>query len=333
VGIGEQRTRLLGLNDHDIMELGEQGTRLLNDHERLDFPDNEHDLDHHPFSNGIGKCKLRIGWLIRNWRGSYWRDLVAVAVVVGTICGVLGYTLGFWVERSPGKALRPDSDIVPLRVLVCGDSISQGVESMYTWRYRLWEWFHAANVPVLFVGPFRQTRLQPPDLTVGVPLPAARDDSDEFEGPTAMDYGYAFDVEPEFLRTGSAHFSIWGREIAQNLDIITQQVREYRPDYLLVELGFNDLAWKSRAPDELVLLMEQFIEKARAASPELRIAVADVPQRSKVGDLDVRTGQYNEQLREAIPKWSRPGSPVELVEFSEAYSCKSWAIYHFQTIV
>ena len=57
-------------------------------------------------------------------------------------------------------------------------------------------------------------------------------------------------------------------------------------------------------------------------SPELRFAVANVPQRSKVGDLDIRTGQYNEKLREAIPKWSLPSSPVELVEFMEAYSCK-----------
>ncbi|EHL01048.1 hypothetical protein M7I_3010 [Glarea lozoyensis 74030] len=320
MGFGEQRTSL-DSNDHDTMELGEQGTRLLDDHERLDFADNEQDLDHNAFSNGKFKETQRIGWLKRNRRDSYLRDLV-VAVVVGVLCGALGYTVGFWTERSPGRALRPDVNIVPLRVLVAGDSISQGLESMHTWRYRLWEWFQANNVPVTFVGPFRQTRLQPLDLSVGVPLPAPRN-SDELNGPNAMDHGYAFDVEPEFLRTGSAHFSIWGREVAQNIDIISRQIQEYRPDYLLIELGFNDLAWGSRQPDEAVLLMEQFIGKAREMSPELRFAVANVPQRSKVGDLDIRTGQYNEKLREAIPKWSRPGSPVELVEFMEAYSSKN----------
>jgi hypothetical protein len=315
--LGEQRTRLLDSNDHDIMELGEQRTRLLNGRDRLDFADIEQNLDHNPLSDGKGT--LRIGWLKRNWRGSYWRDLVAVAVLVGIFCGVLGYTLGFWAKRSPGRAPRPD--IAPLRILVAGDSISKGCESMHTWRYRLWEWFQANNVPVTFVGPFHQTRLQPQDLSTGVPLPAARH-GDELDGPTAMDNGYAFDIEPEFLRTGSAHFSIWGREIAQDVDIISQQIQEYRPDYLLVELGFNDLAWASREPDEALLLMEQFIDKARATSPELRFAVANVPQRSKVGDLDIRTGQYNEKLREAIPKWSLPSSPVELVELMEAYSCK-----------
>jgi hypothetical protein len=333
MGFGEQTTRLLDSNDHDTMELDEQGTRLLDDHERVDFADNEHDLDHIAFSNGKGKGTQQIGWLKWNWRNSYRQDLVAVAVVVGILCGALGYTLGFWAKRSHGRALRPDIDIVPLHVLVAGDSISQGLESMHTWRYRLWEWFQANNVPVTFVGPFRQTRLQPQDLSVGVSLPAALD---ELDGATAMGHGYAFDVEAEFLRTGSAHFSIWGREIAQNIDIIGRQIQEYRPDYVLVELGFNDLAWASREPNEAVLLMEQFIEKARATSPELRFAVANVPQRSKLGDLDIRTGQYNEKLRKAIPQWSRPGSPVELVEFMEAYSCKQFSmtcILYSKTII
>ena len=137
-----------------------------------------------------------------------------------------------------------------------------------------------------------------------------------------MESGYALDVEPEFLRTGSAHFAIWGREIAQDLDIIGQQIRDYRPDYLLVELGFNDLAWAARKPEALLLLMGQFIEKARAADPALRFAIANVPQRAKIGDLDIRTSQYNEKLREAIPAWSLPNSPIELVEFMEAYSCE-----------
>lgn len=192
---------------------------------------------------------------------------------------------------------------------------------MHTWRYRLWEWFQANDVPVVFVGPFHQTRLQEPDLSTGVPLPAPRP-GDELDGPTAMDTGYALDVEPEFVRTGSAHFAIWGREIAQDLDIISRQIHDYRPDYLLVELGFNDLAFAARKPDQALTFMQQLIEKARATSAELRFAVANVPQRGKIGDLDVRTRQYNEKLREKIPKWSLPTSPVELVEFREAYSCK-----------
>ena len=301
------------------MELGEQRIRLLdsNDHDRLDFADIEQNPDNNLSSNDKGT--VRSGWLDRKWRDPNWRELIAVTVLVGVVCCALGYTLGFWAWKSPGGESRPG--IVPIRVLVAGDSISQGIESMHTWRYRLWEWFQANNVPVAFVGPFHQTLLQRQDLSTGVPLPAARS-GDELDGHTAMDSGYALNVEPEFLRTGSAHFAISGREISQNLDIISQQIQDYRPDYLLVELGFNDLAWAAREPNEALLFMQQFIAKARETSPELRFAVANVPQRSKIGDLDVRTGQYNEKLREAIPKWSLPSSPVELVEFMEAYSCK-----------
>lgn len=301
------------------MELGEQRARLLdsNDHESLDSTDVERNSDHNPSS--IGEGTVRRGWLKRNWRDPSWRHLVAVAVLVGVVCGALGYALGFWARASAGRA--PRTGIVPLRVMVAGDSISQGSESMHTWRYRMWEWFQANNVPVVFVGPFHQTRPLPQDLTTGVPLPAARP-GDELDAPTAMDLGYALDVEPEFVRTGSAHFAIWGREIAQDLDIVSQQIHDYRPDYLLVELGFNDLVWGQRQPNETIPFMEQFIDRARAASPELRFAVANIPQRSKIGDLDVRTRQHNEKLREVIPKWSLPSSPVELVELREAYSCK-----------
>ncbi len=305
--------------DRSIMELEEQRTRLLesNDDDSLSFADVEQNPGDNPSSSGRGT--VRRGWLGWKWRDPSWRELVAVAILVSIVSGAVGYTLGFWARKNTGIVSRPD--IVPLRVLVAGDSISEGFESMHTWRYRLWEWFVANDVPVAFVGPFRRVALQGEDLAMGVPLPAACSD-DELDGPYAMDSGYALDVEQEFLRSGNSHFAIWGREVAQDLDIIGQQIRDYRPDYLLVELGFNDLAWASRQPDELLLLMEQFIDKARAASPGLRFAIADLPQRSKIGDLDVRTTQYNEKLREAIPRWSLPSSPVELVEFMEAYSCK-----------
>jgi hypothetical protein len=40
----------------------------------------------------------------------------------------------------------------PPRILIIGDSITNGLEGSYTWRYRLWQHFADANVPVQFVG-------------------------------------------------------------------------------------------------------------------------------------------------------------------------------------
>lgn len=52
-------------------------------------------------------------------------------------------------------------------MMVVGDSISQGEEGDWTWRYRLWEWLKVQDVVVDFVGPFLGTRPQAVDKDVG----------------------------------------------------------------------------------------------------------------------------------------------------------------------
>lgn len=47
----------------------------------------------------------------------------------------------------------------PMRIMIVGDSISQGHEGDWTWRYRLWQWVNAQGVPVDFVGPYAGTRV------------------------------------------------------------------------------------------------------------------------------------------------------------------------------
>jgi hypothetical protein len=47
----------------------------------------------------------------------------------------------------------------PISVMVVGDSITQGHEGDWTWRYRLWEWFRDEGIAVDFVGPFIGTRV------------------------------------------------------------------------------------------------------------------------------------------------------------------------------
>jgi hypothetical protein len=51
-----------------------------------------------------------------------------------------------------------------IRLMIVGDSISQGMEGDWTWRYRLWEWLRSqptGAVDFEFVGPWTGTR-QPP---------------------------------------------------------------------------------------------------------------------------------------------------------------------------
>lgn len=207
----------------------------------------------------------------------------------------------------------------PLRIMVVGDSMSQGHEGDYTWRYRLWQWLQDQRVAVDFVGPYDGTRgpdpagpPQPPPLQ-GAPTPAA--------GPPRADGGYAADAAP----FDSQHFAIWGRQAAQDKDLIREQVANYQPDILLVGLGFNDMGWFVSGPEGTLASMRTLVDNARAAKPDLKLALANVPQRTKINgrdDLPVNTDTYNRMLAAAIPTWSTTASPVKLVDWRGNYSCE-----------
>ncbi|MEU4152055.1 fibronectin type III domain-containing protein [Streptomyces sp. NPDC026659] len=208
----------------------------------------------------------------------------------------------------------------PLRVMVVGDSMTQGYEGDWTWRYRLWKWFHDQHVAVDFVGPYKGTKAQ------AQPQPPARPPlQGETPGPSldAPDTsgGYAAGVDPAF---DSDHFGVWGRQAMQDKKLIRGMVAQYNPDLILVGLGFNDMGWFVSGPQGTLDSMKTFVDEARAARPDVKFAVADVPQRSHIGgrdDLPISTTDYDLMLRQAVPQWSTPVSPVELVNWSGNYSC------------
>ena len=199
-----------------------------------------------------------------------------------------------------------------IKVMVVGDSISHGCEGDFTWRYRLWEWFKDNNIAVEFVGPYTGTN-PPPD--VEPPPPDLKEPEPRTSG------GYALGI-PDF---DSKHFSVWGRQAAQDKALINEMVLKYDPDYLLVELGFNDMGWFVSGPEDTLKSMEGFIHNARLAKPDLSFAIANVPHRTYIpgrDDLPVMTDEYNKLLVEAIPRWNRSYSRVELVHFRENYECE-----------
>lgn len=102
-------------------------------------------------------------------------------------------------------------------------------------------------------------------------------------------------------------------------------VKRYNPEYLLVLLGFNDLAWSATSYRQDLILknMEKFVANARAAKPDVKFAIGNVPHRSRPDDdLPERIDNYNKLLAEAIPKWSTDISPIEFVHMREGFSCE-----------
>lgn len=89
-------------------------------------------------------------------------------------------------------------------------------------------------------------------------------------------------------------------------------------------LGFNDMGWFVSDAGGTLDSMKKLVDEARAAKPNLKFAVANVPQRTKIGgrdDLITKTTAYNKALAEAIPGWHSASSPVKLVDWAGAYDC------------
>jgi lysophospholipase L1-like esterase len=205
-----------------------------------------------------------------------------------------------------------------LKVMVVGDSMSEGHEGDWTWRYRLWQWFRDKNITVDFVGPYRGTKPPPrpaaptPPPLQGSPTPAvvpARSSGAYAAGASTFD---------------SDHFALWGRQAAQAKSLIRQQVQTFQPDLLLVGLGFNDMGWFISDANGTLASMKSLVDEARAAKPGIDFALANVPQRTYIGgrdDLITKTDRYNDLLAHAIPTWDTPGSRVELVDWRGNYDC------------
>lgn len=239
---------------------------------------------------------------------------------------------GYWDRCTDRSAMRTAADtgggnhwvLAPVRrVMIVGDSITQGLEGDFTWRYRLWQWLRSQKVAVDFVGPYPGTFLPDPAAPPRPPL-LQGETPPEPELRTFGRYGQLNAVDD--VKFDSDHYAHWGRQAAQVKLGIRQQVATYRPDLILLAVGFNDMGWF--VSDEYGTLNDvgQIIAQAREANPSVDFAVANVPQRTKIGgrdDLIRKTAHYNSLLPQAIAGWQAGNaiSDISLVDWAAWYSC------------
>lgn len=215
-------------------------------------------------------------------------------------------------SAPPGNAGGPT-------ILIVADSLGAGMLGDYTWRYRLWQ--DLQSVHAGFVGHRTGTENiydDPADLaTVSGHTPPP----DNYADP--MDGYYNKSVDPEFLRSGDHHDALWGWTYRLAKDYAAQDVSAYRPDYLLVELGFDDLAFGAAAPDAMLADAKALVHNARMADPNIKILLANVVTRTPLPalpDLDPTIATFNANLAAAVPGWSTGKSPVKLVNISSGYN-------------
>lgn len=206
------------------------------------------------------------------------------------------------------------------KILIVGDSISNGVLGDYTWRYRLWQNLTASKARVQFVGHRAGTENIYDDPAALATVNGQTPPADNYGDPT--DGYYNSSINAAFTRTGaSSHDALWGWTYHQAKDHIAQDVSAYQPTYLLIELGFNDLLYGS--PAGTLADAKALIDNARAVDPKVRVLVASVVHRTPVcgfSYLDPAISTYNSDLAAAVPLWSTSKSPVRLVDISSGYN-------------
>lgn len=175
----------------------------------------------------------------------------------------------------------------PVKVLLLGDSVTQGSSGDWTWRYRLWQSLRAGPDPVDFVGPRH-------DLWDYVANHAG---ADEYLEP-------AFDQD---------HAARWGMTLAHADTPADELVATYAPDVVVVMLGVNDLG--TRDPALVDQDTEDLVAAVRAVDPEVDIVLSTVTQTWFEGATEL-----NDLLLDTAADLDSAGSRVLLARPDRGYT-------------
>lgn len=223
------------------------------------------------------------------------RILVLLVVSATLVAGGTG--------AADASAVAPAVTPRPTRIMLVGDSVTQGKVGDFTWRYRLWQTLQRAGKYVDFVGP--HTGLFATDTRT-------------YENP-----GYA---DPDFDQD---HAAWWGLALA---DIDTPMnlhdtLIAYRPDIVIDDLGFNDLVWAAESPEQVIDRQRQFVTDVRAADPGVTVILGQLSQtwkKNRSGDPIVN--EYNDLLVDLATSLDQPRArviaavrPNEYVEGVDTY--------------
>lgn len=170
--------------------------------------------------------------------------------------------------------------------MIVGDSITQGSSGDYTWQYRLYKHLLADGVRPTMVGPYSWL-------------------FNNVKGVQG-DHSYA---DPNFEHANDA---TWGMALYLEKNAIGGKVAKYRPAYLLVLLGLNDLFWHGFGPSVMAQNLVSFIAAARAARPHIRFVFGLVPPdiHDQKPSFAAAVATFNRTLVSTAAQLSTKASPI-----------------------
>src|ERR1700735_2130107 len=210
----------------------------------------------------VPEVSMRRSGLLRKSAASRGLRHVAALVMVAVAVATCGVTAAGAADAGRGPASSPAQPApcpsVPgqpsggsPRIMIVGDSISQGSSGDYTWQYRLYEHLRADGVSPQMVGPNNWL----------------------FNNVTNVEGDCSY-ADPKFE---DANDAVWGLTLFSQIDTIGATVTTYQPDYLLVLLGLDDIFWYGISQPDMAANLASFIAAARTARPNIRIVLGLIP--------------------------------------------------------
>lgn len=161
-----------------------------------------------------------------------------------------------FAAAPPGQA-----DEGPARVLIVGDSVTQGYKGDFTWRYFAWKGLVSQGEEVDFVGPRSGTFFVHED------------------GAWDWDYtGKGAYADADFDRD---HGALYGGRLGPDdnflYEPIGQEVASYFPDVVMSLWGVNDLTRAEEGPQDVIATYRDWVAEARASNPDVDFVLGRLP--------------------------------------------------------
>jgi len=163
-----------------------------------------------------------------------------------------------------------------LRIMLAGDSITQGFDGDFTWRYRLYEELTRQQVSFDFVGPHTE--------------PYGGSDTYLVKG---------WDTD---------HDAKGGTTLGTQIDNITNVMTTYMPDVVVALYGTNDLHYGA-SPAELMARWRTYVAKVRAVRPDTTLILGETYSPFATGHTEA-----NVMLHSLADELTTPESPVRVAE-------------------
>lgn len=188
------------------------------------------------------------------------------------------------------------------RVLIVGDSVTQGYKGDFTWRYFAWKALTEEH----------------PDK--GVDFVGRRTGPFYFHEDGRWDWDYTGGdayADPEFDQD---HGATYGGRMGSDdnpsfYDPIGPQVEAYSPDVVMSLWGINDLWHKDDGPEEVIATYRAWVDEARSSSPDVSFVLGRLPY-TWIAEVP----EFNSMLGDLATELSTDRSRIVVATMTEPYT-------------